>query len=174
MQQRDRAGTVLVFNSEFPFDPGAHFARRSGQRLADPGFEFILLFGRQPATAALVTEARQAFDAVFLIMLVLGPDGVIIDEKNLADRLTTHATIQQKQRVGTTRQTVRHRPIAGQADKVALGFGVEEAGTDHARTGIANGLIRKGNFRVFEESGYNIAAATKIYARRLEEPGGRR
>src|SRR5882757_8336313 len=103
----------------------------------------------------------QTLDAVFLIVLVPGPDSVIVDEQNPTDGLAVHAAIQQQQRIRPARQTMRHRPITGEVDQVMTRFGVEEAGTDHARTGIANGLIRKGVFRVSEESGYSVVKFTE-------------
>ncbi len=87
---------------------------------------FVLVFGCQPAGAALMAEVCQTFDAVFLIVQVPRPDRVIVDEQHLGGRLAGHAVIQEQDRVGPTCETVRRRPISGQFDQVT-GFRVEEA-----------------------------------------------
>ena len=67
VQQRDQARPALIFDAAFLLDPGANLARRPRQCLADPGFQFVLLLAAQTAGAALVAEARQALDPIFLI-----------------------------------------------------------------------------------------------------------
>ena len=67
MQQCDQARASLIGDAAFAFDPGANLTGRSRQGLCDPGLEFVLLLARQTAGAALVAEARQPLDPIFLI-----------------------------------------------------------------------------------------------------------
>src|SRR5208337_3098915 len=112
MQQCDQTRAALICDAAFAFDPGANLARRSRQGLADPGLEFVLLLARQPAGAALVAEARQALDPVFLIQAEPGPDRVVVDQQHSGDRLAAHPVVQQHQRIGATRETMGGRPVA--------------------------------------------------------------
>src|SRR5271166_2188202 len=128
MQQCDQARPALVCDAALPFDPGANLARRSRQGFADPGLQFVLLLVRQPAGAALVAEARQALDPIFLIQPEPGPDRVVVDQQHSGDRLAAHPVVQQHQCIGTARQTMGGRSVAGQLDQVLPRFAVKEAG----------------------------------------------
>jgi hypothetical protein len=131
MQQRDQSRPSLVFDAAFTRDPSAHFAGGAGQGRSNPDLQFVLLFGCQPAGAALMAEVCQTFDAVFLILPVPRPDRVVVDEQHFGCRLAGHAVIQKQNRVGPTSQTVRRRPISSQVDQILTRFRVEEASTDH-------------------------------------------
>src|ERR1700677_4759120 len=126
MQQRDQTTPALVGDAAFGLDPGADLAGCPRQRLGDPTLQLVLLRIAQAARAAAETKARQTLDAVFLIQSIPRADGVVVEEQDLRNDLTTHAVIQQQQRVGAT-----------------------------ARTRVAAQLIRKGLLRVPAESGYN-------------------
>jgi len=62
----------------------------------------------------------------------------------------TAADGEERGALGSARQTVRHRTIAGEVDKVTTGIG---GGADHAGTGIAISLIRKGLFGFLKSRG---------------------
>jgi len=64
MQQRDQSGPALILNGAFPLDPGADLARRPRQRLGDPGFQLVLLFGVEAAgvSGCRALEPRPATD----------------------------------------------------------------------------------------------------------------
>jgi hypothetical protein len=81
VRQRDQPGPALILNGAFPLDPCPDLARRPRQRLGDPGFQFVQLFDAQAACAAFVAEARQAFDALFLIWAMPGADGVVVQQQ---------------------------------------------------------------------------------------------
>src|SRR5271166_6057925 len=154
MQQCDQARPALVCDAALPFDPGANLTGRSRQGFADPGLQFVLLLVRQPAGAALVAEARQPLDPIFLIQPEPGPDRVVIDQQHSGDCLATHPVVQQHQCFGATCKTMGGRPVARQLDQVLPRFAVEEAGPYHPTGRIRFAPFRKGLFRKLTESGY--------------------
>src|SRR5271166_846733 len=154
MQQCDQARAALIYDAAFPFDPGANLTRRARQGLGDPGLEFVLLLARQPAGAALVAEARQPLDPIFLIQAEPGPDRVVVDQQHSGDRLAAHPVVQRHQCVGATRETMGGRPVARQLDQVLPRFAVEEATPCHPIGRIPLAPFRKGVSRILGESGY--------------------
>src|ERR1700678_2265372 len=165
MQQRDQTTPALVGDAAFGLDPGADLAGCPRQRLGDPALQLVLLRIAQAARAAAETKARQTLDAVFLIQSIPRADGVVVEEQDLRNDLTTHAVIQQQQRLGATGEAVFNRPVPGQRDQVSARFWVKKASADHARTRAAAELIRKGLLRVTAESGYTCERIRrKLYA----------
>ncbi len=63
-------------------------------------------------------EAGQAFDPIFLIQLVPGPDRIIVEKQNFGDGFATHAIIKQNEGIGATGQPMGGRPVAGQFDQL--------------------------------------------------------
>ena len=112
VQQRDQPRPTLILNPAFLLDPGANLARRPRQRLANPGFQLVLLCLAQPARTALVAEARQALDAFLLIQPMPGADRVVVQKQYLRDRLAAHPLVQQQQRIRTPPQTMSRRPVS--------------------------------------------------------------
>src|SRR5271166_3637273 len=174
MQQCNQTRTALICDAAFAFDPGANLARRSRQGLADPGLEFVLLLVRQPAGAALVAEARQPLDPIFLIQAEPGPDRVVADQQHSGDRLAAHPVVQQHQCIGTARQTMRGRPVAGQLDQVLPRLAVKEATPYHPIGRIRFAPFRKGAFRILGESGYTSDKTIKASRSRLSGPASQR
>src|SRR5271166_4340914 len=158
MQQCDQAGSALIGDAAFRLDPGADLTGCPRQRLGDPTLQLVLLRIAQAARAAVMAKARQAFDALVLIQPIPSADGVVVQQQDLRDIAAAHPVIQQHQRVGAPGRSVSHGTIATRVDQVPARFGVKEAGADHARTGIAAELIRKGLFRAPAESGYIYGA----------------
>ena len=64
----------LWYSMPNSFSIQANLAGRPRQRLGDPGFELLLLLVGQAALVALVAEARQPLDTLFLIQTVPGAD----------------------------------------------------------------------------------------------------
>src|SRR5271166_716038 len=167
MQQCDQARPALVCDAALPFDPGANLARRSRQGFADPGLQFVLLLVRQPAGAALVAEARQALDPIFLIQAEPGPDRVVVDQQHSGDRLAAHPVVQQHQCIGTARQTMGGRSVAGQLDQVLPRFAVKEAGPYHPIGRIQLAPFRKGFFGYSVSPGIDQAVDARRSAEHL-------
>lgn len=67
-----------------------------------------------------MVEAGQPLDPVFLIQPMPSTDSVVVQQQNLGNRRTTHAAIEQHQRVRPPRQAMRRRPVARQCDQVSL------------------------------------------------------
>ena len=64
---RDMPRLALMVNAVLPPNPCPDLAGRTRQGRGDPGFQSVPLLGRPPTGSALITEARQTLDPVFLI-----------------------------------------------------------------------------------------------------------
>ena len=151
VQQSDQPGPGLVFDAALSCNPRTNRAGRAWQRRGDPGFQLVLLLGRQPAGGSFMAKARQTLDPVFLIQLIPSPDRVVVEQQHLGNRLTAHAVVQQHQRVGAPRQAVRSRAIARQLNQVAARFAVQEASAHHPSSRIASRSVGK-QFSGFPQS----------------------
>ena len=80
MQQRDQPRTALVFEAEFPLDPGTNMARRARQRRADKDFQCVFLRGAQKARAPARIKARQPLKAFRDKQAMPIPDRVVIQK----------------------------------------------------------------------------------------------
>src|SRR5476649_2876315 len=78
MQERDQSRAAFINEPEFLLDPGADLARCARQGRGDPGFQLVLLLAAQLASAALVTEIRQALDSILFIQAMPTADGVVV------------------------------------------------------------------------------------------------
>src|SRR3954470_17023470 len=106
VQQGRQSAAALVDDPELPFDPGADLVRRARQRLSHPSLERVLLRRGQRTGAPLVVEALQALDAGFLKAAMPRPDRVVIEQQDGGDFFTTHAAVQQDDRVRPSRDAM--------------------------------------------------------------------
>ena len=119
MQQRDQARAAFVGDLEFLLDIGADFARRTRQRLSDPGFQLVLLFDAQTAGTAFVAKSGKPFDPVFFIQTKPGADCIVVNEECRCDTLAAPAFIQKNKGIRPPREPMLNRPVPSELDQVA-------------------------------------------------------
>ncbi len=170
MQQSDQARPALVLDAALLLDPGADLARRSRQRLGDPGCQLALLRFAQATGAAFVAEACQALDPVFLIQPIPGADRIVVQQQDFRDGFAAHAVVQQHQRVRPPRQAMRRRTVPSQFGQVLARFAVQEAAADHANGRIRVAAFGKGVFGFWVSSGYSVGPCPKPAVGRIADP----
>ena len=132
MQQRDQSRAAFVDDAEFLLDPGADLARRARQGRRDPGFQLFLLLVAHLAGAAARLETRQPFEAIREEQAVPPADRVVVQQQGPGDLLATPASVEQHQRIGPPRQTMRRRSVPRQGDQVGAVLRRQKAGANHA------------------------------------------
>ena len=154
MQQRDQAGSGLVFDAEFRHDPRPDLTCRARQRCANPGFQLVLQYRRHAAAFPFVVEAGQSLDSVFLVKLVPDPDRVVIQEQDFDDGSATHAVIEKDQRVapaGAPPSSSRASSIKSRRDSLS-----RKPRRIMQPSRIACKAFGKRSLRVPAESGYSL------------------
>ena len=153
-----RPDRLWYVDAEFLLDPGANFAGRPRQRLGDPGFQLLLLLVAQAALAALVAEARQPLDTLFLIQTVPSADRVVVQQEDLRDRLAAHPVVQQDQRVRApgrrcAAEPSRARSVNSRRDSLSRKPGRIMRGVESGPERLARGFfgypVSWGIYRIF-------------------------